>query len=66
VGIVGWVEKRNPTISLVLSGLLDNTIHLFPRKKVMPFKHGQYHQIVLKHLINDTVVSLDQFTDIIA
>ena len=32
----------------------------------MPFKNGQYHQAILKHLINNTVVSLDQFTDIFA
>ena len=42
------------------------TIHLFPREKMMSFKHGQYHQTILKHLINNTVVSLGQFPDIVA
>ena len=45
---------------------LDRTIDLFPEKKVMSFKHLQNHQTILKHLINNAVVSLDQCTDIFA
>ena len=45
---------------------LNGSAHFFFRKEVMSFKHGHYHQTILKHLINNAVVSFDQFTDIIA
>jgi len=40
-------------------------IRLF-REKLVPLKHGQYHQPIFKHLVNDAVIPLDQFTNIIA
>jgi len=36
------------------------------REKSMSLKHGQDHQTILKHLVYNAVVSLDQFTDFVA
>ena len=38
------------------------SLNLFLREKLMAFKHCQYYQTIRQHLINNTVIPLNQFT----
>jgi len=46
--------------------LWTETTYFVIREKGMAFKYGQDHQTILKHLVYNAVVSLDQFTDFVA
>jgi len=45
---------------------MDGDTYFVIREKVMALKYGQDHQTILKHLVYNAVVSLDQFTDFVA
>jgi hypothetical protein len=55
----GWITSW---FVLRVSG---RVIHRFFRKKAVPFKHCQNHQAVRKYLVDDAVIPLDQFADIV-